>query len=441
MLSPFRPNPTDPLNPCNPLQSSLPLAAKLWKISGMNWLRPGPGGHCFVAAWIVSLLLASAARADLQSEIRRLAGNDGVVYVVDSANHVLLDVGGQQAFVPASTLKVFTALMAIDHLGLDSRFRTEFFLDHNRLVVKGYGDPFLVSEEIDLIGSELAPQLRGRRLKGIVIDDSYFEPHIQVPGIGGSARVYDAPNSAVAVNFNTINVRLRGGKIVSAEAQTPLTPLAQRLARQRRIRSTLRINLGHRDGETAHYAGELIAAKLREHGVRIGNQVDVGRAPSGPPLYVHPNSRDLNQVLREMLYHSNNYVANQVFLAVGAAVKGAPASLAKSIAVANQYVARHPALKGLVVTEGSGISYDNRATAPAMAALLRLFAPYKDLLRQKHGTPNKTGTLLKVKSVIGYLDTPDHGTVCFVISVDGPQESRRWRVLATLEQWLNQGGA
>ena len=410
-------------------------------MSGVKRLRPGSGGHGVVAALIASLLLAGNARADLPSEIRRLAGNDGVVYVVDSGNHVLLDVGGRQAFVPASTLKVFTALMAIDYLGLDSHFRTEFFLDHDRLIVKGYGDPFLVSEELDRIGSELASRLAGKRLKGIVIDDSYFEPDIRVPGIGESARVYDAPNSAVAVNFNTINVARQGGRIVSAEAQTPLTAMAERLARQRRIRSTLRINLGQRDGETARYAGELIAAKLREHGVRVGSDVDTGRAPAGPPLYAHSNSRDLNEVLREMLYHSNNYVANQVFLAIGAAVKGPPASLAKSIAVADQYVAGHPTLKGLVVTEGSGISYDNRATAPSMAALLQLFAPYKDLLRQKHGTPNKTGTLLTAKSVIGYLDTPDHGTVRFVISVGGPQESRRWRVLATVEQWLNQGGA
>ena len=401
-----------------------------------------PSRWCLSAAVLVAaLLLAAGARADPRAEIRHLAGSDGVVYVVDAQNHVLFDVGGEQPFIPASTLKLFTSLLAIDHLGLHSHFRTEFFLAGDRLVVKGYGDPFLVSEELDRIAAALAPRLVGKKLKGVVVDDSYFAPHLQVPGVGGSARVYDAPNAALAVNFNTINVRRRGGKIVSAEAQTPLTPLARALARQRRVHSKLRINLGHRDGEIARYAGELIAAKLRAHGVRLGDEVTMGRAPAGPPLYVHANSRDLDEVLREMLFHSNNFVANQLFLAIGAAVQGPPASLAKSVAVANRYIAAHPSLQGLVVTEGSGISYDNRATAPAMVALLRMFAPYKDLLRQKHGTPNKTGTLRTVKSVVGYLDTPGHGTIRFVISVGGPQESRRWQVLAAVEQWLTQGGS
>jgi hypothetical protein len=72
---------------------------------------------------------------------------------------------------------------------------------------------------------------------------------------------------------------------------------------------------------------------------------------------------------------------------------------------------------GITVMEGSGLSYDNRVTAPAMAALLRLFTPYRSLLKEEDGVPHKTGTLWVTKTLVGYLDTPSHGTVRFVIAL------------------------
>jgi D-alanyl-D-alanine carboxypeptidase/D-alanyl-D-alanine-endopeptidase (penicillin-binding protein 4) len=117
-------------------------------------------------------------------------------------------------------------------------------------------------------------------------------------------------------------------------------------------------------------------------------------------------------------------------------VHGAPASLEKSVRVATAFIAAHPELSGLVVTEGSGISYENQATASAMIGALGMFEPHKGLLRSKGGTPNKTGTLKVTKSVIGYIDTRSHGTVRFVISLDGSGGSRRWQIIELLQARL-----
>jgi len=136
------------------------------------------------------------------------------------------------------------------------------------------------------------------------------------------------------------------------------------------------------------------------------------------------------------LIYSNNYVANQVFLAVGLAVHGAPASLEKSRKVARAFVAEHPGLAGLVLVEGSGISYENQATGRALAEALRLFEPHRDLLRQRQGVRHKTGTLKVTKSVAGYLDTRSHGTVRFVISLDGRGSQRRWDIVRLLGEGL-----
>src|SRR5262249_55871606 len=125
---------------------------------------------------------------------------------------------------------------------------------------------------LDTVAAELKQRLGGRALAGVLVDDSFFASEIVVPGAGYSDNPFDAPNSATGVNFNTINVRREDGKIVSAEAQTPLTPLALSLARQRTFHGDLRINLGNADGNAGRYAAELIAAKLRSAGVRVGDK-------------------------------------------------------------------------------------------------------------------------------------------------------------------------
>ena len=317
----------------------------------------------------LALLAATPAVADVESAVRRAAGRNAVVFVVDERDRVLVDVDGGKSFLPASTIKLFTAFAALDELGPDFRFQTRFFLDGDELVVRGLGDPFLVSEELDVIVAALARRLAGRKLTGIVVDDSYFAPEVRIPGVGRTWNPYDAPNSATAVNFNTIGVERRGGRIVSAEEQTPLTPHAHALARGLRFQKALRFQIGHDPADVQRYVAELFAAKLRGVGIAVGDGVRSGRAPANkPPLYVHANSRTLAEVCKSMLASSNNFIANQIFLTLGAAALGAPARLDKSVRFARSFIAARPDLAGLHVVEGSGIAYENRAKGAAMGA-------------------------------------------------------------------------
>jgi hypothetical protein len=59
-------------------------------------------------------------------------------------------------FLPASTLKLLTSLAAFNLLTPEFRFETHFYLDDKQnLYIKGFGDPFLTSEEILYICSVL----------------------------------------------------------------------------------------------------------------------------------------------------------------------------------------------------------------------------------------------------------------------------------------------
>jgi D-alanyl-D-alanine carboxypeptidase/D-alanyl-D-alanine-endopeptidase (penicillin-binding protein 4) len=154
------------------------------------------------------------------------------------------------------------------------------------------------------------------------------------------------------------------------------------------------------------------------------------------PIYVHRQSRTLSKILVELLRASNNYIANQVFLEIGAHRLGGPVSLEKSLRVANEMLAAHGLATAIHLEEGSGISRNNRFTARGLAKVLELFAPHADLLRGHDGGMNKTGTMEGVSTLAGYADTASHGRVRFVISLTSNNREMRLRLLRAIESGL-----
>ena len=164
--------------------------------------------------------------------------------------------------------------------------------------------------------------------------------------------------------------------------------------------------------------------------------VSIGTVPNGlAPVYVHRQSRPLSQILADMLRDSNNYVANQIFLEIGARRLGPPVSLEKSLSVANAILAEHGLAGDIHLDEGSGISRDDRMTARGLAKVLALFAPHADLLHGHDGGMNKSGSMVGVRTLAGYADTSAHGRVRFVIALKGYDETR-FRLLQAIESGL-----
>jgi serine-type D-Ala-D-Ala carboxypeptidase/endopeptidase (penicillin-binding protein 4) len=240
----------------------------------------------------------------------------------------------------------------------------------------------------------------------------------QIPGIEDTGEAYNALNSALAVNFNTISAVRSGNKVSSAEKQTPITPLAIAQFRARGPKGSGRISLSQDPAVSLQYAGELIAAFIERAGGSVKGVISTGTVPEGlKPVYVHRQSRTLSKILAEMLRASNNYIANQVFLEIGGHRLGGPVSLEKSLKVANEMLAAHGLATAIHLEEGSGISRDNRFTARGLAKVLGLFAPHAGLLHGHDGGMNKTGTMDGIRTLAGYADTSSHGRVRFVISL------------------------
>jgi D-alanyl-D-alanine carboxypeptidase/D-alanyl-D-alanine-endopeptidase (penicillin-binding protein 4) len=383
------------------------------------------------------LLLPVAALADIKEKVAVLAP-PGLVLVVDERGNELVAQNADEPFVPASVAKIVTAWLAMDILGGDYRFETRFYLDGNRvLYVRGGGDPFLISEELALLATGLIAAVGRKPLTGIALDGSYYPSTLRIPGIEHTGEAYNALNSALAVNFNTVYAVRRGGKVRSAEKQTPITPLAITQFRRRGPDGSGRISLSQDPAVSLRYAGELIAAFIERAGGSVKGRIATGTVPGGlEPVYVHRQSRTLSEILVELLRVSNNYIANQVFLEIGAHRLGGPVSLEKSLRVASDMLAAHGLAGAIRLQEGSGISRNNRFTARGLAKVLELFAPHADLLRGHDGGMNKTGTMEGVRTLAGYADTPSHGRVRFVISLTSNVGEMRFRLLQAIESGL-----
>ncbi len=325
--------------------------------------------------------------------------------LIDGDNNALHKKNSKQLYIPASTIKLLTSLIALDHWGPNYRFKTDFYFDPvtTSLWIKGYGDPYLVSEELDIIANKIK-EAGISELDGIGIDNSYFSKTITIDGQGDSLNPYDASLSATAANFNTIKIRVYEDSISSSEPQTPLTPLANELAKGLSV-GTHRINLG--DVEYGpRYFSELLKAKLNLSKIPTDSFFQSGDIPAtSVKLFTHQNSKTLEQVIISMLEFSNNFIANQLFLSLGAEIHHAPANLEKSQAVVKKYIERNFKWSDYIVIEGAGLSRKNRMSAQQLVDVLNKFKPYRDLMpSQTQEIFAKSGTLKNVSTYAGYIN-------------------------------------
>jgi len=367
----------------------------------------------------------------LRGEIARWVRSGGIAVSINGKPVFRYREG---SYVPASILKLATAAAALRQLGPDYRFRTEVYLDaENNLYVRGYGDPYLVSEAWRAIARELERLgVFDLALKSLVLDDTAFAPNQVADGAENSLNPYDARLGALVTNFNTVNVRvIKRGAVVSAEPQTPLVPLAVELAR-RLPRGTHRINLSARARNTLRYSGEVARAIFQELGARFSGPVQVRPVPPGlVPALVYRSELPLRDVIQAMLEFSNNFIANQITLVMTLEKKGPPALLADGVALTRRFLQEQIGLSpdSIFMVEGSGISHRNRVDLLAMLKITEAFYPWRDLLNihdagQARLVLAKTGTLSNVHSLAGFLPSPNGERRAFVIMLNQQAHNR-----------------
>jgi D-alanyl-D-alanine carboxypeptidase/D-alanyl-D-alanine-endopeptidase (penicillin-binding protein 4) len=306
---------------------------------------------------------------------------------------------------PASVMKLVTTYAALELLGPAYRWKTEAYVEGDELFLRGYGDPNLNYESFWL----LLRNLRGRGLRelrgDVVLDRSYFGPAQYSPFDSELFRPYNVTPDALLVNFKALRFTFipegDKGVRVFAEPQLPgleivnqlklgdgscpdgnraFRDLIQASFQSRPPRAsfvgTYPLSCGERDLNIAlHEPQDYVAAMIRQlwgemGGTWSGNVRDGVVPPAARLVYVH-ESEPLGDIVREINKFSNNVMARQLFLTLGAELGGPPARGEEAVRAIREWLAaKKIAAPELVLENGSGLSRSERISARHLAALL-----------------------------------------------------------------------
>lgn len=392
----------------------------------------------FIFTFFLCLLItvpwqATGLNAGTRDDLENLIGKHDALFFTAPDGKIIFSKNSEKMLIPASTLKIFTALVALHYLGPNYKFATEFYIDNEiNLKIKGYGDPLLISEVLQEISKKVGTKIK--KVSDIVLDYSYFAQPLTIPGVSSSTQPYDAPNGALCVNFNTVNFKQVNGIYVSAEPQTPLLPFALIKINKLGLRHG-RIVFSHNNNDCTFYAGHLIKYFLNNEGIQTTGIVKTGSVHKNKDRLIlrYVSKFSLEKVISRLLEFSNNYTTNQLLIAAGAKTYGPPGTLDKGVLAALSYAKNILYLEHTHITEGSGISRINKTSAKDMEKILKAFEPYHSLMRHEDREFYKTGTLRGIKTRAGYIENTKGQLYRFVVLINTPGKSTR-RIMKKLYQ-------
>lgn len=401
---------------------------------------------------------------------------------------------------PASTIKLVTTYAALELLGPAHTWKTEFYADgplrdgvlHGNLYLKGGGDPKLNMERLWLLLRDLRSHGVQSISGDLVLDRSHFvQPSVpEFDDDGGDAnRPYLVAPDSLLINLNAqrFSVRSEGGQVhVSAEPPLDAVRIDNRVKAlpsrgtcpdwpqvnfqpiQEANGVTLRVTGQLAQGCKAHtylalldhprYAAGTVRAIWQELGGTLLGEDRIDPVPDDARLLVRAESPDLVEVIRDINKYSNNTMARQLFLSLGATFRTAQDS--DDAAAAQRVIRQWLERKGLpvsrmVLENGSGLSRSERVTARELASLLQSawqspfaaefissmpLAALDGTMRKrlKHtavaGKAHiKTGTLNNVRAIAGY-SRDVNGTSWAVVAI--LNHPRLWGAAAVLDQIL-----
>jgi D-alanyl-D-alanine carboxypeptidase/D-alanyl-D-alanine-endopeptidase (penicillin-binding protein 4) len=416
-------------------------------------------------------------------------GGTASAMVVEVASGAVLAAAEEHAAMnPASNAKLATAAAALRALGPEHRFLTGLYgkLSGDRvaaLVLRGFGDPTLTSDDLAALARELKE--RGvRKVGDVLVDQGYFDDAFTPPAFAQQPNEwapFRAPVSAVAVDANTVLVTARPGeegKPATVKVSPPGVAVISGTVRTTKKGDPEKLGVsvsaggaaagagGAAGGLTVQVSGHVpeggapvtvarrlddprvapgfaLKAALVAAGIEVTGEVRQGGEKERGLLASH-RSDSLAHVLARLGKDSDNFVAEMVFKALAAEKKARPGTFAAASEVVSGELRALGAFEsGCVVANGSGLFDANRTTAAATVALLRngyldskigpelvahlavggvdgtLRARFKAWSRAR-AVRAKTGTLNAVFALSGYvLSPPGKSPVAFALFVNG----------------------
>jgi D-alanyl-D-alanine carboxypeptidase/D-alanyl-D-alanine-endopeptidase (penicillin-binding protein 4) len=413
-------------------------------------------------------------------------------------------VNATQPMMPASTMKLVTTWTGLSMLGPDFRWQTSAYTTgtvdptgvlHGDLYIKGTGDPKLVPEElIDLVQKIRAAGIS--RIDGaLVLDKTEFDPSTRdLPPFDDDASApYNVGPDPLMYAFKSLSFTLaptRGG--VSIDVIPPMANLQidnhirMRGGACRGVMPTPHFDQGANgalvasfDGTYAIHCGERsmdmaapvdhsqffadgFLALWQQAGGSFDGAVRDGQVPAGAKLVAVHDSPPLGDVVHDINKFSNNVMARNLFLTIGAKAGPLPSTTAKSAAAVTAYLRRNGiSMPELQLDNGCGLSRTEHVSALSLTNLLQAanvspvaqvfvdslpIAGVDGTMRNRLGHEPvvgnahiKTGTLRDVRSIAGYVAAANGQTYIVVSLINDPRAEEARAAHDALLEWVYQG--
>ncbi len=369
---------------------------------------------------------------------------------------------------PASVIKLLTTYSAVLNLGFDYRWETKFYYTgkirqgilRGDLYVKASGDSTLSTKDLD----DIVAQVREkgiRKIQGnIVIDrtlfkvssrnNSGFDKNIYSPyNAMPDAIMFNKRKSTFCItpdskrakivkdvpdgSYKIVNkLRIVGGScrrgrswprvhIKTDSSSRSTVFLSGKLSRHCGTRKICKvISMPHR----AFYFA--LKEKLLDNGIKVTGTLKLKKVPRGAKYLFSHYSEPLESVISTIAKRSDNLMARQLFLTLGATCFAPPSTLYKSRKAVEKTLKKYHILEGTThIENGSGLSRSARVTAKTLANLLN--HAYKNYGQRWMNTLSiagidgtihnrfkystvfgrawmKTGTIKGVKNIAGYVE-------------------------------------
>ncbi|MEP6607124.1 MAG: D-alanyl-D-alanine carboxypeptidase/D-alanyl-D-alanine-endopeptidase [Burkholderiaceae bacterium] len=420
----------------------------------------------------------------------------GIAVVPLSGAGLTLNVNESQPMNPASTMKLVTTLAALELLGPQYQWHTDALVTaplrngvlEGDLWLRGSGDPQLVIEDLWL----LVQRLRGaglREIRGnLVLDRSAFEPASHDPGAfdGEALRPYNAGPDALLLNYKAVSFYF----IPDADAKQAriyALPVLSGMVVPSTVRATdgacndWRARLGGDFGDlrrpifrgayplscgekvwhvsalgAKEYAEAVFRALWESSGGTWRGHVLEGTVPPDGRRLAQHESRPLAEIIRDINKYSNNVMARQLFLTIGAETSHRPATTERSQrAVGDWLVSKGLDRREFALENGAGLSRVERVTAAGLARLLQgAFATplmpefvsslpivgVDGTMRRRSGAAGsahiKTGLLTDTRAIAGYVLAASGKRYVVVALINHPNAGAAQPALDALLNWV-----
>ncbi len=419
----------------------------------------------------------------------------GVCILNANTGEIVAQQDMNRSLVTASTMKLITTSSALALLGEDFRYKTileytgkiENGVLQGNLYIKGSGDPSLGSDRFGAANameavfkkwSEALKQAGIYQINGKIIGDARVFSSQNVPDNWSwqdLGNYYGAGPMGLCINENMYEIHLRTGdkegepvsllywdknvrklefinELTTGEPHSgdnsyiygaPYTYL-------RYIRGTLPPNqddfvIKGSIPDPESYCAEMFCDKLAELGIPTSEGFS-GMAQESLKGNIHTDSRTvlythLSPTLKDIVYWTNlksvNLFAECILSTIGLIKKGIGSTKAGLEVIESYWAERGLPTQGLFLTDGSGLSPNNAATAYQMALLLKKVqvdksfpAFYRSLpIAGQTGTLAsmcegtiaegnvfaKSGYMTRVRSYAGYVSTKSGKKLCFAV--------------------------